>query len=689
MLIATATPSPDVTTQPRNDLRPEIQSLRALAVLAVVLYHLWPAQLPGGFVGVDVFFVVSGFLITSHLLREVNKDGTIRLGTFWARRAKRLLPAALTVLFACVIATIVFVPQYLWTQFLNEATAATLYVENWLLYANSVDYLAAENVASPVQHFWSLSVEEQFYIALPLIIVVTLALLRRSAVGTRVAALGAVLGTITVLSFAYSTWLTFNAPSESYFSTISRAWEFGAGALLAFAVVNPPRRLSRVVSVIGIAAIGAAALLYSDTTPFPGAAAALPVLGTLAVIWSGGSTVAGHAGSVRPIAWLAGISYSLYLWHWPLIILAPYVLPDGNIGTLDRLAILLASCVLATLTVRLIEDPVRFSPRLLGRARPLAIARWSALGMAVVVATGALALGAASISRSAEAPTIKAGLDGTVECLAESAPFSRDCGATMGASIAPALDALDDDDDNRQSCWSGPGVAEVKWCHLGPPREDASAHLLVVGDSHSSGLMGAYAAMADQHGWSIDVSGHSACYWTRARQPQSTAEATTACEEWRDGIEERIDAAPDLDGILVTHSSKRPYGVGADETIAGMVEAWAARPNTDVPVIAIRDNPRFPREVLDCIAEHQSKAEQGCARPKSEVLLDDGQGSAVQQSTNTHLIDLTDRYCNGDLCPPLVDNIVVYRDGHHLTATFVRTITPELSRQVAQLVNSK
>lgn len=221
---------------------------------AVLLFHLWPNRLPGGYIGVDVFFVLSGFLITAQLLRESERTGTIKLRDFWARRIRRLLPAAFLVLAASAIATLVWVPQGLWQQFAKEILAAALYLENWVLAADSVDYLAADNSPSPAQHYWTLSVEEQFYIAWPLLILFGLLLARRGAPARRTIAL--VLALVTTLSFESSLQLTASNPAAAYFVTPTRAWEFGAGALIAFLPgVQRAVRLRVVSAWLGIALI--------------------------------------------------------------------------------------------------------------------------------------------------------------------------------------------------------------------------------------------------------------------------------------------------------------------------------------------------------------------------------------------------------------------------------------------------
>jgi peptidoglycan/LPS O-acetylase OafA/YrhL len=208
-------------------MRTEIQALRAAAVALVVAYHLWPSAVDGGYIGVDVFFVISGFLITGQLLRAAERDGRVSLADFWARRARRILPAALVVLAFCAVATKLVVPETQWQRFLDEVVASAAYVENWHLANTATDYLASDDASSPVRHFWSLSVEEQFYVVWPLLIMLALAIsnTRRS--------IAAVLGTVTVASFVYGVIATANSPADAFFITPTRAWEFGIGGLLA------------------------------------------------------------------------------------------------------------------------------------------------------------------------------------------------------------------------------------------------------------------------------------------------------------------------------------------------------------------------------------------------------------------------------------------------------------------------
>ena len=361
-------------------MRLDIQALRAVAVATVVVYHLVPSILPGGFVGVDVFFVISGFLITLHLIERPPTTGSDLL-SFWARRIRRLLPASLFVLAASVAATWALLPETRWQSTADHARAAALYYVNWVLQADAVDYLRMDQTPTVVQHFWSLAVEEQFYLLWPvLILALTLLARRRYAIG---------LGTVVAASLGYSVYLTASDPAAAYFSTWTRMWELGAGGLVAVAAPMVAARLhgsrftAGAIAVAGWIAVIASCFVITNQTPFPGWAAVLPVMGTMLII-AAQSEVKWQAW--RPVQWLGDASYSVYLWHWPLLLIVPVALEHGvgspGRGLLDNVAIVAATLLLSGLTKSFVEDRFR-TPRWTGRRRAtyaLAVA-----GMALVV----------------------------------------------------------------------------------------------------------------------------------------------------------------------------------------------------------------------------------------------------------------------------------------------------------------
>ncbi|MBG6097569.1 acyltransferase family protein [Nocardioides luteus] len=699
MTILTDTPSadPDAATRTQTRAaayRPDIQALRAIAVLSVFAYHLAPGRLSGGYVGVDVFFVISGFLIGSHLLRELETTGRIRLGAFWARRAKRLLPASLLVLLVSAVATFLWVPRSLWSQFLTEIAASSLYVENWRLAWASVDYLAADNKASAVQHFWSLSVEEQFYLFTPVLLLLV-ALLSRwirpgSYVTTRRLA-GSLFALVVCASFTYGVWLTANTP-EAYFSTFTRAWEFAAGVLVGLLPMIASRTARALGVALGLVLIATAATQYTSATPFPGVAALVPVSGAALAIWLGRGTFLARVGSWRPVSLVGDTSYAIYLWHWPLIVLVPYITDAPlNVGT--KLVILGVTFPLAWLSTTQWENRVRFSARLLGGRSPATVGLWSAAAMAVVLAVVAGGL-AVKVNGAAESERkVNTLLAQDLSCLGAAKLADPTCeDPDLEGVLVPDPSELATDEANRAECWSSSAAksGDVVMCRLGP-ETGYSRRLLAVGDSHNDQLVGAYEDIAHEFGWRIDVAGRVGCYWTEADLQKNSTADQTMCEEWRRQISAYVEKADDLDAILTSKArNSSPILAGDDVTTSvgatadGLVRAWAHRPAPrKVPVIAIEDNPAMPEGTMACVEAQRLDAASACAQPRRKVLPPSGLAEAVAIDPNAVLVDLTDLYCEPKVCRPVVGHVIVYRDdGEHLTLTYTRTLAPYLGRAI-------
>ncbi|WP_186321958.1 acyltransferase family protein [Curtobacterium pusillum] len=689
-LRTTATGTTDAT-------RWDIQGLRAFAVLAVVLYHLWPGRLPGGFVGVDVFFVISGFLITGHLLRELVTTGRIGLAGFWARRAKRLLPGAFLTIVATGTAVLLWVPSALWGQYGRELIASTVYVQNWQLAADSVDYLAQGNQASPFQHFWSLSVEEQFYIALPLLLLAALWLVRRSLRrGTSaVTVVRIVLGAVVVLSFAWSIVQTQTASGIAYFSTATRAWEFALGGLAATVPLAAPRTLpARVVRVVG-AWVGAAGLVLSlvvitAATPFPGSAAALPVVSATLVVLFGGRSGLQRIGRFAPIGFLGRISYAVYLWHWPAVVIVPIVLRH-ELTTKDKVAILVGAVVVASITTLCIEEPLRFS-RWVKALRPRRVALYGALSTVVVVALGVASLTALHVQQVQAAEFAKQLGRGDVRCFGAAALISSSdpCvnPALTDVRVPSAANALDDD-ANRAACWSNDSDA-FNVCALGP-KTGYTKHLIAIGDSHNNVLVDTYERIAEAENWRIDVAGHQSCYLTTAVQKAGSAEQVADCNGWKQNAMAYLRSHSDLDGVVVTHSTGNgavipPAGKSNDDTVVdGLVDAWRSAADVGIPIIALRDNPTARPDVVACVGQMSGATTSGCdsSRANALRLFDGSEQAAARLPGKVRTIDLTDYYCTATVCPAVIGGVLVHRDPTHLTNTFAKTLSPYLGDEIA------
>lgn len=678
-----------------RQLRADIQALRAIAVVAVLIFHLWPNRLPGGYVGVDVFFVISGFLITSHLLRELEATGRIRLGRFWAKRAKRLLPASLLVLALTALAVVVWVPRSLWEQFLSEVGASAVYLQNWLLAANSVDYLAANNTASPVQHYWTLSTEEQFYVVLPLLLIGVTVLGRRLSTWTTRTLCFSAIGAVTIASLAYSIWLTSANESVAYFSTATRAWEFGAGAILAFIVAKPSARARPVLAVGGVAAILVSTVLFTGETAFPGYAALLPVVGTLLVIWAGHGTVIARAGEIRPIAFVGRVSYAIYLWHWPLIILFPFVIGRPLDGA-GKVAIVIVSVAAAWMSTAFIEDPVRSSPRLLGRRRPAVVAAWSAAATLVVLvmALTPVVVSTAQARQLAQAEAEVVQLDPSCFGAKAMDPQAAPCeNPSLDGILVPASANAQDDDSNKPACWATGGEPKLSVCQLGPA-SGYDKHLIAVGDSHNNTLIAAYEKIATDNNWRIDVAGKAGCYWTAALQQVPDFDVTP-CASWRKDLAQHLVSAGPFDAVITTHSAAdnlplaAPDGTVESAIVDGLVAAWGPVASSGTPVIALRDNPRSTPDALSCVENEGLGSGDSCAIPRDVALgAFDGSAEAVELVPGSSLIDLTDMFCSATECPGIIGHVNVYRDVSHLTATYARTLAPYLGSQIRGILDA-
>lgn len=682
--------------------RKDVQALRALAIAAVVLNHLWPTRFPGGYVGVDVFFVISGYLITGHLLKEVVATGGIKLGAFYARRIRRLLPAALVVLAVSAVLVWLFLPYPRWERNAAEIAASAGYVENWLLAGLSVNYSALNDTASIAQHYWSLSVEEQFYLVWPALILFVLWVMTRWRIRTtRSRALWWVLVTVFVLSLSLSVWFTQVEPTQAYFVTFTRAWEFAAGGLIALmgTRVRMPRAAANIAALAGFALIAVVVFAYGPDTPFPGVAALAPVVATSAIIAAGN----GHARLLpsivtdrRSVQWLGGVSYSLYLWHWPLIVIAPFVL-QSELSVAARVGLLAAVLVLAGATKILIEDPGRdWSYWKSSTRRSVALM----LGAMVVVfaLSGALFLGFA-VRSSADAPTAPVA---TGSCDGPSAiANAQECPDALGPAVTPYMTKRNEYFFYPDQCGTtqpdanlGEAVPVIV-CDF--TNSAQTAHdVWVVGDSHAQQWQGAIFELAREHRWRVTLAYRGHCppadvayVGFRALLPEAEV---SGCREWSRAVSAAVQQAQPA--TVFTAMAARQYLLADDgsgrsllaQFEDGLLTDWAAWADAGIRVFAIADPP-FNGEVRDpdCALVNSSDP-RACSRPRAEAQPDDPVVSAVERamSRQISLIDLTDFFCDVDQCFSVVGGVPVYYDADHLNLVYVRMLAPHFEAQMAR-----
>ncbi|WP_203887810.1 acyltransferase family protein [Planotetraspora kaengkrachanensis] len=668
--------------EPRSSrFRGDIEGLRAVAVGLVLLYHAGLPFIHGGFVGVDVFFVISGFLITTQLLSEVDRTGTVSLVRFYARRAKRLLPAAGVVLVVTALLTWWFIPDTRWKEIGGDIAGSALYVVNWRLAARSVDYLAEDAQPSPVQHFWSLAVEEQYYLVWPLLIL--LAVLAAKMIKNRTRpALWTGLLLVMVPSFAWSLIETAQTPASAFFVTTTRMWELGVGAAVALAA-GACARLPRMAAVVfgwaGLAAIAVSGLFYTEDIAWPGYAAALPVIGAAAVIAAGFAVTRGGPASllgVRPMRWIGGLSYSLYLWHWPLIVVST-VYFDG-LSSYEGLAVVAVSVVPAWLTYRTVESGFRHSAAV-SRSTRLALSLGANFTLIGVAAGIVLVL----LVPAVEAPGAKTALGAAA---LRDDPRGDPAGAVVDRvdwmTPDPARATADLPPTYADKCHQQTGKSEVITCRYGDPKGRIT--VAVVGDSKISQWVSALQPLAEQNGWQLVTYLKSACSF-------STAVIETdgpACRAWGANVLKRLQADPP-DWVVTSQVGTQARDADGKYTeaamVAGLRDVWGRVRAMGSKVIVIANNPHPGQNVYECVAKNPDKLS-ACSFDRKAY----DSSSAVTQHTaakgmkGVEVVDLFDAICPAERCPAVIGNVLMYRQGSHLTGTYIRSMTPRLAKALTK-----
>ncbi len=684
-------------TGPRR-FRPEIQLLRALAVLVVVVYHVNPDWLPGGFVGVDVFFVISGFLITGHMLGEVERTGRLSLLGFWANRARRILPAATVTILAVVVTAPFFLPATQWEAVADQGIASAFYVQNFALADKSVDYLAQDAADTPFQHFWSLSVEEQFYVLWPLLVLLALLVVGRlrRAGGARhltVRRLTCLFMSLVVLaSFLYSVAEVNAGEPTAYFVTPTRVWELGIGGVLA-CVLGDPRvfpRLRTALGVAGFAAILLAAITYDAQTPFPGAAALLPVLGCVAVIASGRSLGDGLWHALvhwRPAQAIGAWSYSLYLWHFPVI--TYYVAVVGHHPGVRNGSVLVLVClVLAYLSHRYVENPVR-------RLDLLRRRQWVTVGAALVSMVVAAVL--SLVPQAAYAQYLAEQRTGTAELQEEVAREDREgfgAGSLDGDTVTTFLPGYEDvilpvpsevaDDTTPWDACQGASdsrSATTPECVAANPEGERT--LVVVGDSHADQWVPAIRAAVEGTNWKVVTFLHEACPFntekrTLAENPEFPC--TGPNEETLDRILELEPEAVMMTNLAVDDMA--PDSTEEHKGTRGYVEVMEPMAEAGIRVVALHDTPtpKDEENVAECVVEHRDDP-RACDLDRAETQESARTNAALEaaaaQVDGVEFVRPTDLFCTSDTCPAVIGNVLVYRDQNHVSATYMSTLGEE------------
>lgn len=646
-----------------------------------MLYHLWPGRVPGGYVGVDVFFVISGFLISGHLFKEAASGNKINLRQFFARRARRILPASLSVLVLSILATLIWSPLQDWGNSFRQIFASALFFQNWQLSYDKVDYLTAESSQTPVQHFWTLSVEEQFYAVWPLLIVIVLATLKSLRMATRIK-LGIVFSLVGVLSLAYSVVLTELNPIQAYFSTGTRVWEFVVGALIAMLPsVQGGLKVTRLAaSLLGWILIAVSVFVYTSETPFPGIAAALPVIGTALVIWANRNEAS--SGKVlnflqKPILAIGDFSYALYLYHWPVMIFAKSVF--GELDYKQKILVLLISALLSWVTTIYIENPIRFgSLSKLKAASQLYVAMVAILAVALTSGVGAVILDRFS-GPSGGNQTVNESSD-CFGALAKMPGNSCDEGAVVGLLPRPQLAYRDKPEVTTGSeCGASEDQTKLFSCEFGNP--NSTTRVALIGDSHAMALFPAVERLAEDQGWSLTTYLRGACPFLGEPIEGNLSQRGINCTNWNRDLNQKLAETTPFDLVFVTNNESRD-GYGPDALVA----AWEPIVSRGSKLVVLRDVPTMSG-ALDCLLRNELNPS-ACDVKREVALAKNRLAAAAALVEGSHVVDLSDFFCDSINCHVVVGGAIVYRDGHHLTNTFASTLFKplKLSMQASGLI---
>lgn len=659
-----------MASQRDSTFRPEIEGLRAVAAAMVAIFHIWIGRVSGG---VDVFFVVSSFLITTGLLSQIERTGTVDFARFWGRLIRRLLPAALLVLCFVIVVSVLWHSKSRWRDTIEHVAASAVYLENWRLASDAVDYLAQNTPATPVQHYWALSVQGQFYLLWPFLFIAVAWLAKAANVAFRKALVPALV-MVFVASLAYSIYVTHVHQRHAYFDTFARIWEFCIGALLAVFIqrISLPNGLRLFAGWAGILAIVGCGFIFQVSRIFPGYAALWPTVAGALVILAG--TTRGFGAdrflASKPMVYLGGISYGIYLWHFPILTFCKAYAEPEEIGLLSGLGIMAASVALAALTSRFVEAPLRARK---GREEK----RWHAYAIGAAC-LAPVAVGLALWTQHYKHLRAQARAQAQITQVTHPGASVMEPGVAdpshYAKEIYPGPLSVYDDRERLADSRCKQRISEPQECVLGSPQGEFV--MAVVGGSHSSQWLPALESIARRENWKIVFFARDNCPFhlgTRVSDGE-----IDSCREWNGNVfEALVELRPDV--VFMTATREQD---GDEYVPEGYVAAWRALDKENIRVVALRDNPKVKFDAPECVEYHGADAERCSLRRASVLETPSPLQTLKNPPSNVRFIDLSNYFCDAKTCPPVIGNVMVYRHLAHITATYVRSLEPMLGREL-------
>ena len=626
--------------------------------------------------GVDVFFVVSGFLITTSLLSKYARDGYIKFSTYILGLLKRLLPNALIVLFFVVVAGYFILPEARHSETIREVIASLLYYENWQLAITGTDYLDQNNEKSPVQHFWAMSIQGQFYIIWFLLIGLTIFLHKRFKADFK-KLFFVILTVLFVLSFGYSIYLTAVNQPWAYFDTRTRVWEFAIGGILMLFIfkVQLPKILSFVMGWIGLIGLISTGLVLEVETSFPGYVALWPVLSAVMIMLAGQTPtnfgVEKLLGS-KPMVKLGGLSYGLYLWHWPLLAFYYIIFDTQNVSIIHGVILIGLSLLLSYISTKLVEQPiVAFISDRKNSFKSFAPIYSMTVALILIVSLwfGYNQYQSSLADQFNGDPNYPGALANTEE-------FSD----VEKLEPIPNLGSLKNDkaEPYNDGCHVSPGVSEVEVCEYGET-ENYDYTVALVGGSKSTHWLPSLQSFSEEESIRALNVTKSGCRFSYVTEGDGRAQD---CIDWNTNVVDKL-VKSEVD-LVVTLADIRTSG---EEVPQGYLNQFNRLNDAGLEVLAIRDTPHFNEDISECLSSNGLDTDL-CDIDRSEIIPDESAWDKLQSPPpNVTYVDYTDYICSEETCPAVIGNIIGYMDKNHMTATFNETLGPLVRNDVISLLS--
>lgn len=650
--------------------RLEIEGLRFVAALLVAVYHIWFHKVSGG---VDVFFVISGFLITTSIISTINKTGSFRFWPYISKLMKRLFPSVFFILSVVLIASFFLLPASIFDKTIREVFASMFYYQNWQLALSSTDYLDVNQMKSPVEHFWALSIQGQFYLIWFLIFTVIIFTLKKVKIEAR-KLINMVLGLLFIVSLAYSIYLTNVNQPFAYFITFTRVWEFALGGLICvnLSAIKLNKYIAGIIGWLGLIGLIVTGMLFDVSQMFPGYIALWPMASAFLIILSGERETKfgvkrflGHPLMVK----LGGISFGIYLWHWVILMFYRYNV-GGDPGIVEGILIIAVSIVLSFIMTKFIEEPIRRA-----KVNRIAFRRLAMLGTVTLVLMGALVGNMYIQQTTAVAEISEVDYPGAMAVSGL---------VTYPDDVDPIPDYSMVFDDLPISHLDGSNQklskTEVLVGEYGK-KENYDATIAVVGSSHTEQWLGGIIEATKHHNYRVLSITRSGTRFSSG-YTDDTQQA-----EWNEGVLEYLENA-DIDLIISQGTASNTEKWAIHQNIINQLEY--VNEEYGMEVLVIRDNPRYAFNVLESLEMHGvEKTKEKMNAEKNRLQNDEEFWTDLQQTNQSlHKMDLSDYFKVDGYFEPIIGNVVVYRDDDHITNTYAESFAPIFEEKIVEILEN-